>query len=161
MKKYLSMLLLLCLIPILATTCSNEGFSPPDSSSPETQDNAAAAEKIIDVDLTVLSSTMVYAEVNHMLINPDNYMGKTIKMSGPYYSSYYDETGLYYHYVIIQDAAACCQQGLEFIWNGEHSYPEDYPETQAKIEVTGVFGRYEELGQTYCYLAVDDISLIK
>ncbi|MDR0221261.1 MAG: hypothetical protein LBI54_07660 [Lachnospiraceae bacterium] len=115
-------------------------------------------EKVpVDVDLTEMSSTMVYAEVYNITNNPANYIGKTIRMSGPYQSSYYDETGLYYHYVVVEDAAACCAQGLEFIWNGEHAFPEDYPQLQAKIEVTGVFGSYDELGITYYYLAVDDI----
>lgn len=30
----------------------------------------------VDVDLTVLSSTMVYAEVYDMVNTPDNYLGK-------------------------------------------------------------------------------------
>ena len=36
----------------------------------------------VDVDLTKLSSTMVYAVVNDMLIKPDSYIGKTVRMSG-------------------------------------------------------------------------------
>jgi len=115
----------------------------------------------IDVDLTALGSIMVYAEVYNMMTNPDDYMGKTIKMSGPYYASYYDMTDSYYHYVIIEDATACCKQGLEFVWSGDRSYPEDYPEESTQIEVTGVFGSYDELDITYYYLAVDDISILK
>lgn len=111
------------------------------------------------IDLTALSSTMVYAEVNNMMTNPDNYMGKTIKMCGSYYTSYFDETDMYYHYVIIEDATACCAQGLEFIWNGDHVYPADYPDEQTQIEISGVFGSYDELGITYYYLAVDEILI--
>jgi hypothetical protein len=111
------------------------------------------------VDLTSLSGTMVYAEVYDIMAYPEEYTGKTIKMGGAYYSSYYDQTGRYSHYVIIEDALACCQQGLEFIWNGDHAYPDDYPAAQAKIEVVGVFGSYDELGQTYYRLEVDGISV--
>jgi hypothetical protein len=113
-----------------------------------------------DVDLTLLNSAMVYAEVFNIVESPDKYMGKTIKMSGPYYASYFDETDAYYHYVIVEDASACCSQGLEFIWNGTHNYPADYPADGEKIEVVGEFKSYVELGQTYYYIAADEIRVV-
>ena len=136
---------------------------PSDTSTPVSNSKAqdtAGGETAKAIDLTVLSSTMIYAEVYNIMTHPDEYMGKTIKMSGPYYASFYDATGLYYHYVVIEDATACCQQGLEFNWKGEHIYPDDYPEDGTKIEVTGVFSSYDELGRTYYYIAVDDISIL-
>jgi len=114
----------------------------------------------IDVDLTVLSSTMVYAEVYHMVESPDEYLGKTIKMNGPYVSSFYDETNQYYHFIIIEDATACCQSGLEFKLSGDHNYPDDYPEEMDKIEVVGVFNTYKELGLSYYFIEVDEISVL-
>ena len=36
----------------------------------------------IDVDLTALSSTMVYAEVYNMITAPEQYRGKVVKMEG-------------------------------------------------------------------------------
>jgi hypothetical protein len=111
----------------------------------------------IDIDLTLLSDTMVYGEVFNMTNTPDEYLGKTVKASGLFSSTFYDVTNSYYHYVLIEDAAACCQQGLEFIWDGDHIYPDDYPDIDTQIEVTGVFSSYEELGQTYYYLLVDEI----
>ena len=161
MKKHFSIILLLCLMSVLFTGCKDKDAGQTNSNNPETQEQKNATDiSGVDVDLTALSSTMVYAEVYNMMTNPDGYMGKTIKMSGPYYASFYDETGSYYHYVIIEDATACCQSGLEFIWKGEHSYPNDYPPDQTKIEVVGVFESYEELGRTYYNLSVDDISIL-
>jgi len=48
-----------------------------------------------------------------------------------------------------------------FIWNGDHIYPDDYPENNTRIEVTGIFDSYEESGNTYYYLGVDDISILE
>ena len=79
-------------------------------------------------------------------------------MSGNYYSTYLEDTKNTYYFVVISDATACCQQGIEFIWSGEHSDPEDYPEEGAEIEVTGVFGSYQEQDQTYYCLAVDEMK---
>jgi len=59
---------------------------------------------------------------------------------------------------VIADATACCQQGLEFIWNGAHAYPDDYPEQESEIEITGVFQSYQEGSSTYYYLLVDDVK---
>lgn len=37
----------------------------------------------VDVDLTKLSSTMVYSEVYNMMNSPKEYVGKTVRMYGP------------------------------------------------------------------------------
>ncbi len=115
----------------------------------------------VDIDLTTLSSTMVYAEVYNIMTNPDDYIGKTIRMRGPYINSFYDVTGLNYHYVMIKDAAACCQQGIEFKLPEDLAYPQDYPVVDTEIEVAGVFGSYDELDYTYYYLEVDEMSVIE
>ena len=39
---------------------------------------------VVDVDLTRLSSTMVYSEVYNMMYTPGDYIGKTIKMTGQF-----------------------------------------------------------------------------
>jgi len=153
MKKCISVILLLCFICTAITGCAgnNDGSSKKD---PGDKTNA------VDLDLTVLSSTMVYAEVNNMMANPDDYMGKTMRINGLYFAQYYEPTELFYHYVVIEDATACCAQGLEFVWNGGHVYPDDYPEIKDKVEVIGVFESYDELGKTYYFLSVDEITIL-
>ena len=153
MKKSLSILLTLCLICVSAVGCSDSDRGTPRTESP-------APEVNIDVDLSRLSDTIAFAELNNMLENPDEHLGKIVKVRGVYFPSFFDETAHYYHFVVVGDAAACCQAGLEFIWNGDHMYPEDYPQAEANIEIIGVFGMYEELGVSYKYLAVDDITVL-
>ena len=110
------------------------------------------ADPASDVDLTVLSSTMVYSQVADMMYTPEKYNGKIVKASG-LFSVYHDDAqDKNYYAVLIQDATACCAQGIEFIWDGEHSYPEDYPEIGQEITVMGTFGTYEEDGATYTQL---------
>ncbi len=116
------------------------------------------AESEVDYDLTEMSSEMVYATVYQMLVNPEAYEGKTVRMAGQYYAVYYDVTAQYYHYCIIADASACCSQGMEFVWEGG-LYPDDYPETSTDIVVVGTFGTYEELGITYCCLLDATLSV--
>ena len=134
---------------------------PDFSSTPtQTQDKPAdsAAASRIDVDLTALSSTMVYSEVFNMMVSPESYAGKTVKMRGQFalYQAVDGKGNLIpdqiYFACVIADATACCSQGLEFILVGEHSYPDDYPELGTEITVIGTFQTYEENGHMYCHL---------
>ena len=161
MKKLVSILSLLCFLLTAAAGCAKNDAAVADAGISEAGGGLLNTSKNVDIDLTVLSSTIMYAEVNSIMTKPDDYLGKTIRMKGPYRASFYDATNLYYHYVIVEDAAACCVQGLEFVWSGEHVYPEDYPKEDTKIEVTGVFSRYDELGRAYYYLAVDEILVME
>ncbi len=106
----------------------------------------------VDVDLTVLSSTMVYSEVYNMMVSPDNYKGKTVKMKGQYVPYYDENTGKHYFDCFISDATACCSQGIEFILTDEYSYPEDYPQEGDTICVVGTFDTYMEGESMYCTL---------
>ncbi|MCR5082765.1 MAG: hypothetical protein K6B15_04745 [Parasporobacterium sp.] len=109
--------------------------------------NATPAEGV-DVDLTVMSSTMVYSEVLNMMTTPEDYIGKVIKMEGIYSTFHDDATGKSYYACIIQDATACCAQGIEFILS-DSNYPEDNGQI---LSVVGTFDTYEENGVKYCTL---------
>ncbi|MBR3305577.1 MAG: hypothetical protein IKI74_07115 [Christensenellaceae bacterium] len=105
-----------------------------------------------DVDLTALSSTMVYGEVYDMMVSPEDYVGKTIKMGGECYIFKDDSTGNVYYSCIIQDATACCSQGIEFILDDGYDMPGDYPEKGDYVVIEGVFDTYYEGEQQYCTL---------
>ncbi len=114
---------------------------PEEEQEPEIQ---AEPDESVDVDLTVLSATMVYSEVYNMMMAPEDYEGKKIKMKGllsVYYDAAADKT---YFACIIQDATACCAQGIEFVLTDEYTYPDDYPETGEEICVAGTFETYTE-----------------
>ncbi len=104
----------------------------------------------VDVDLTKMSATMVYSEVLNMQQHSDEYMGKIVRMKGPFNVTELD--GNRYFACVIKDAAACCSTGIEFVWAGEHSYPEDYPEANTEITVTGTFNTYTEGKSRYLQL---------
>ena len=111
----------------------------------------------VDVDLTLMGKDLIYATVYQMMSKPEEYEGKTIRIEGKYYASYYPITDKYYNYCLIADALACCSQGLEFELGGDAVYPDDYPADQSQVIVTGVFETYtEEAGQTFYYCRLRD-----
>ncbi|MCR4688788.1 MAG: hypothetical protein K5745_04460 [Saccharofermentans sp.] len=123
------------------------------SSAPVSDTQASeTASGGIDIDLTTLSATMVYSEVFNIMLDPDSYIGKTIKMEGLFASFYDVNQDKYYFACIIQDATQCCSQGIEFVPTEEFTYPEDFPAEGEMICVTGVFSTYEVDGNEYLTL---------
>lgn len=135
-----------------------ESESSAAESDPEPQDNispapetAVSGDDETDIDLTQLNSSMVYAQVSDMINNSDNYLGKTVKAKGAF-SYFQDSDGREFFAVLISDATACCAQGIEFVLDGDYSYPDDYPADGTEITVVGKFNYYEENGYTYVQL---------
>lgn len=115
----------------------------------------------VDLDLTQMSATMIYTTVFDMLIMPEEYENKNIKVSGFFYVFVNELNGERYYAIIIPDATQCCQQGIEFIWLGEHEYPGDYPEIGQEIEITGRYQITEnEEGITYTFLKVSNLRIL-
>ena len=115
-------------------------------------ESTAAQPKSVDVDLTALSSTMVYSEVYNMMSSPEKYVGKSVRMAGKFVPYTNQDETLYYPAVVIADATACCSQGLEFVLKGDKVYPQDYPAEQSEVTVRGIFQTYYEGEQLFCHL---------
>ena len=175
MKRIFCLLLAVCMMASLCacgkdvgndTLSSDEEVSAPTESIPtpkeqktsEEPEQPQASSNGVDVDLTVLSSTMVYSEVYNMLYNdPAHYLGKTVKARGTFSIYQLVTDGVLQpdpvsYACIISDAAACCAEGMEFVLEGDYTYPDDYPELGAEITVIGEFQSYEENGMTWYHL---------
>ncbi len=87
-----------------------------------------------------------------MMYYPENFVGKTIKMTGNYSEYIAEDTGKRYFACIIKDATACCSQGVEFELTEDYKYPDNYPKEADPITVEGVFDLYKEGEYQYCTL---------
>ena len=175
MKRLFCLLLAVCMAVSLCacgkdvgnnTLSSNEETSasaeiiptPNEQETPEGSEPSQPSAGKVDVDLTVLSSTMVYSEVYNMLyFYPEDYYGKTVKANGIFaiYQMVVDgvtQPDPVAYACIIADATACCAEGMEFVLEGDYTYPDDYPELGAEITVIGEFQSYEENGMTWYHL---------
>lgn len=135
----------------------NAGGQPSDTGkntqAEESDGRSASSATKVDVDLTVMNSTMVYSEVYNMLTKPDSYKGKSVRMKGSF--AVYVGDSMNYYAVLISDATACCSQGIEFVLTNESelSYPDDYPALGTTVTVSGTFGTYMEGTNMYCRLS--------
>ena len=128
---------------------NNEGKTPTAAPADNQKTAVKASSADIDIDLTELSAQMIYAEVSNMFKTPDAYKGKTIRMTGDFSAAEYN--GKTYYACIIRDAAACCANGIEFVWAGEHK-ASDYPAQGTQITVVGDFDTYMEENKMYVQL---------
>ena len=139
-----------------SSTTASEEPKPLETLPLETAPSKDTAESTV-VDLTALSSTMVYAEVFAMMSSPEDYVGKTVKMQGIFskgqlYAAGSLNDGGTVFACVIQDATACCAQGIPFELAGDHTYPQDYPELGDTITVVGTFEIHEQEGMEFCRL---------
>lgn len=111
----------------------------------------SGTDKEVDVDISALSVTMAYAEVYAMTAYPDEYLGKTVKITGEFTT--FTSGDSVYFVVLIMDETACCIQGIEFALEGDFVYPNDYPVEGETITVVGTYSLYEEDGVNYIELA--------
>ncbi len=139
-------------VPATSAEAATAAAEPASSTEPQ-----AAAQTGSFVDLTVLSSTMVYAEVFNMTTFPEDYIGKTVKMRGQFstgklYAQDGSDGGMVFA-CIIQDATSCCAQGIPFDLAGSFSYPEDYPQLGDQITVVGTFEKCTQDGLEFYRLS--------
>ncbi len=163
-KNFIFTFASLFFVMIASTSCiksqnqDSVGTKKADSPSPETQSLPAsqAFSGTVDRDLTKMNSNMVYAEVFNMMIEPELYSGKFLKVKGNFMafedSLFADGTKSYA--VIVSDALACCQQGLEFLYD----FKDGQPEENAEIVVIGRF-TLSTLDDGISYNYIDAISV--
>lgn len=108
-----------------------------------------------EIDLTKMSPTMIYSHVFQMVMDPDSYNGKTVKVAG-YFLTLKDPFGNDSWTIIVPDATACCEQGLSFKWDfGEYK-----PAEKTDITVKGKFTVSElENGLTYYFIEGTEVTV--
>ncbi len=109
---------------------------PAEETATQPEETEPADDNVID--LTRMGRNTVYAEISQMMMNPEEYAGKTIRVKGMFTTAmdkdYNTIFGCY-----IPDAAACCAQGLEFVLAEERIYPDEYPQENEWIILEGTF----------------------
>ena len=138
MKKYLAAIL--CLAVVLSFT----GCGGDDS------------EIEVDINLSKMSETMSHAKAETIIGAPNDYVGQTIKIKGKYSYSYWEDSGRYYHDIIVEGSATCPKM-FELDWETWYG---DIPEDGAAIEIIGTLRSYPENGNVYAYIEVKQLELI-
>ncbi|MDR1353124.1 MAG: hypothetical protein LBK05_07570 [Treponema sp.] len=110
-------------------------------------------------DIVEIKEKMFIAQTNDVYINPEDYMGKTIKLEGLFKTETgYDEQMSYCF--VLRYGPGCCgtdgNAGFEVAWDEAGSYPAE----DDWVEAIGVLKSYEEYGYPYLYLALSSIQVL-
>ncbi|MBR2734505.1 MAG: hypothetical protein IKD80_09755 [Selenomonadaceae bacterium] len=107
----------------------------------------------VDIDLTKMSSTMIYSTVFNIVTTPKNFVGKTMRMRGEY-TTYPISASETIHACLVRDGECaqvsirgCCSQGIEFRLTGGK-----YPAGAGEITVVGTIDSFRLDGKEICYL---------
>ena len=172
---------LLSIVPfiIALASCANGGHyngrsNPMDSLFNSGSNNSSSQSSIsfnseglpvyehIDIDLTTMNATMVYSQVSDMLSSPSTYLHKIVKVKGPFKPYESTDPNSCYPAIIVQDATACCGNGLEFLLYGVPRCTmqggNGYPLLNEEATVVGRFETYLEDYTLYVHL-VDAVWL--
>ncbi|MBQ9036358.1 MAG: hypothetical protein IJ115_02735 [Erysipelotrichaceae bacterium] len=137
MKK--ALLLILILFMLIGCSSNKKEEEPSIAIVPEKK--TEEENPVIDgdvIDLTFMNSNAIYSEIYNMTLNPEDYVGKHIKVVG-YFATGQDDNGNTIFGCIVPDALACCQQGLGFELAEARQYPDEFPEPGTEIVLEGTF----------------------
>lgn len=159
MKKMLVSLMVLCAL----AGCSGGASAPSDSSGEVTDADVVevtqeavdteAEEHVDEIDLTMMSPTMLFAEVVNMTRTPKKYDGATVTLRGGLMILAVDlETGVGSYSCYVEDATKCCQRGIGF------TIDRPLEDTSILVEgseviIKGTFEIYEMGGRNFVRIA--------
>jgi uncharacterized membrane protein YcgQ (UPF0703/DUF1980 family) len=112
----------------------------------------ASTKDVIDI-----KEKMFISQVNDVYVNPEDYMGKTIKLEGIFTMEQgYDKSYCF----VLRYGPGCCgydgNVGFEVAWDKEKEKP--YPREDSWVEATGELKSYEE-DEYSKFLYLDLVSL--
>ena len=144
---------------LLLCGCSKKKPSTPVEETTPTQATVIAPK--VDYDLSEMNFTMISSFFFQMLVESEKYENKIFKIKGKFQSFENEENpaALPYFSVIMNDATMCCQEGIDFVWEGNHNWPADYPDQDQEITIIGKYIVSETDGFTYNYILASDILL--
>ena len=139
----LAAVFILAMAAAVKMTAANRDASPPPLEAKE------------EIDFTRMNPTMKMSYAYRLAANPEEFAGKTVRISGQFLTRIDEEDGKRYFGCLIGDAAgcSCCSSAfvLEFTSKAGYAWPTNFPPAESMIRLTGTLKMFEvvESGQSY------------
>ncbi|MDR0568607.1 MAG: hypothetical protein LBG87_05315 [Spirochaetaceae bacterium] len=120
------------------------------------------AKKANEGNIIEIREKMFIAQTNEIYLNPEEYLGKTLKLEGIFQTQKdYTLNGNPYYFV-IRNGPGCCpgidsSAGFEVLWENP---AEPYPNPNDWVEAVGVLSQYEEDGYPYLCLSLTSLEVL-
>jgi uncharacterized membrane protein YcgQ (UPF0703/DUF1980 family) len=133
-----------------------------DSPDAKTADSKAGSTNAQAESVVEIKEKMFIAQTNDIYLNPEDYMGRTIKLEGLFKSYSSEEYDTSYCFV-IRYGPGCCgndgSAGFEIAWDDNYTLQPVYPEEDAWVEAVGVLKNYTENDYPYLYLSLSSLTV--
>jgi uncharacterized membrane protein YcgQ (UPF0703/DUF1980 family) len=117
--------------------------------------------EVANKPLLEIKEKLFIAQTNDIYLNPDEYMGRRIKLQGMFKTDYYTGSVEPYCFVLRYGPGCCSYDGtagFEIKWPDNNGTP--YPAEDDWVEAVGVLDSYEEDGYPYIYLALTSLTVM-
>jgi hypothetical protein len=136
-------------VPAGGYTGPSPEASLPKAPVPGTRPAGAPSGEVVEI-----GEKLFIAQTNDVYLNPDEYLGKTIRLQGLFKRMEYEGGGGYCF--VMRYGPGCCgndgSAGFEVSWDREDPDPPPYPAEDDWVEAEGVLGYYREDDYPYLYL---------
>jgi len=134
-------------------------FEPPVLTTDESLVPAEDDPPVSKKDTIVIKDKMFISHVNDVYRNPEDYLGKTIKLEGLFkIDQGYDKTYCF----VLRYGPGCCGDdstiGFEVSWDKKKK--KLYPGEDSWVEATGELKTYEENFKEYLYLDLVSLNVL-
>jgi hypothetical protein len=162
-------------VPPGSAVVSTAANPEPDYFPPVPESSAADTEIVrafpppADSGVIDIKEKMFIAQTNDVYLNPEDYLGRTIKLEGLFKSLVYEGRDDPYCFV-LRYGPGCCgndgNAGFEVAWDDSSLRTEDpsgqvYPHEDDWVEALGVLDSYEEDGYPYLYISLASLKILE
>lgn len=138
-------------------TVSKDASVEKESSNDDNVTYETVVEPLVN-DIVEIQERLFIAQTNDIYINPEDYLGKTIKYEGIFKSSTWEfEEDSKTFYYVIRYGPGCCgydgEAGFEVMWDWQWPGEDDW------CEAVGVLEAYEENGMQYLRLSLISLTV--
>ncbi|MDR1149401.1 MAG: hypothetical protein LBK66_12300 [Spirochaetaceae bacterium] len=124
------------------------------------KENAEAKAAKAEQPVIEIKEKLFIAQTNDIYLNPEDYMGRKIKLEGLFKTDSYVGSDKSYCFV-LRYGPGCC--GFDGTAGFEVSWPKSgnaYPVDNDWVEAVGVLDSYDEDGYPYVYLALESLKVM-
>ena len=147
-------------------TVNNTGLVPAgllSQAAPQaSQQLVKSAQSNSNKGLIEIKEKMFIAQINDIYLNPEDYIGKTLKLEGMFHTEQgYTLNGDTYYSVFRYGPGCCGADGiaaLEVMWEDRDK---TYPKEKDWVEAAGEFGEYETEGYSYFCIKLSSLTVLE
>jgi uncharacterized membrane protein YcgQ (UPF0703/DUF1980 family) len=155
MKKADFFILALFVMAVLPV-CKHRSARTESAYSEKNEKPEAESRPVLEI-----KEKLFIAQTNDIYLNPEEYMGRQIKLQGIFKTDTYTGGGVPYCFV-LRYGPGCCgydgTAGFEVKWPA--GFEAGYPKEDDWVEAVGVLDSYDEDGYPYIYLSLKSLNVM-